>query len=82
MANIASNKFNFKLIELDTLFKNVDYHTLSNDNINEKVLAELKATESIYKGIIISGYPNNYVQLNFLQKSGIMPDRYFVLPID
>ena len=78
-ASNISNKLNFKLIELCTIFKGMDYHSLSNEEINKKVESELKSTESVYKGIIISGYPNNLVQLDFIQKCGILPDRYFIL---
>lgn len=31
---------------------------------------------------MISGYPNNIVQTDFIQKSGILPERYFVLEND
>ena len=50
--------------------------------INEKVYAELKGVEGIFKGVIVSGYPNNLRQVDFIQKCGILPDRYFSLPAD
>lgn len=43
------------------------------------MLAELKKVDKIYKGVVISGYPNNANQADFIQKSGILPDRYFLL---
>lgn len=34
----------------------------------------------MYKGVLVSGYPNNIQQVDFIQKSGFLPDRYFTLP--
>ena len=67
---------------MSKIFANIDYYSLQNEEINKKVGDELKNTESVYKGIIISGYPNNFVQLDYVQKCGILPDRYFILPSD
>lgn len=36
----------------------------------------------MYKGIIVSGYPNNIQQVDFIQKSGFLPDRYFTIPFE
>lgn len=70
------------MIDVSSLFTEPDYHFLNDKNINDKVLNELKNCDSVYKGIVISGYPNNFVQLDFIQKSGYLPDRYFYLPYD
>lgn len=82
LAKIMCNKLNFKLIELSDIYGNKDYHLESEGKVNEKVLGELKSSESVYKGILISGYPNNILQVDFIQKSGFLPDRYFLLPFD
>ena len=43
-------------------------------------MQELKrVVGSVYKGVVISGYPNNIVQVDYLQKSGVLPERYFVM---
>jgi hypothetical protein len=64
---------------LAELFKGVaDWNVRPDKEINDKVLAELSKVESVYKGIVISGYPNNIVQTDFIQKSGILPERYFL----
>ncbi len=56
------------------LFKGVaDWNGKPDNEINDKVMAELNKVESVYKGIVISGYPNNIVQADFIQKSGILP---------
>jgi hypothetical protein len=36
----------------------------------------------MFKGIVISGYPNNIHQVDFIQKSAFLPDRYFLLPFE
>ena len=82
LANIVANKFNYKLIDLSAIFEKQDYHFKSDKVINDKVYEELKKVEAIFKGVIVSGYPNNLVQLDFIQKCGILPDRYFSLPAD
>lgn len=82
LANIVANKFNYKLIDLSAIFEKKDYHFKSDEIINEKVHAELKGVEGIFKGVIVSGYPNNLRQVDFIQKCGILPDRYFTLPAD
>ena len=79
IATTLSNKFNFGLINLHAIFGTEDYYFENNKTINEKVLAELKKVDKIYKGVVISGYPNNANQADFIQKSGILPDRYFLL---
>jgi hypothetical protein len=33
----------------------------------------------VYKGIVVSGFPNNAAQADALQKAGIIPERYFIL---
>lgn len=80
LAKIMSNKLNFKLIELSDIYGGKDYHLEGEAKLNEKVLSELKASEAIYKGVFVSGYPNNIQQVDFIQKSGFLPDRYFTLP--
>lgn len=82
LANITANKFNFKLIDVSAIFEKNDYHFKDNKIINDKVYGELAKVEAIFKGVIISGYPNNLVQLDFIQKCGILPDRYFVVPAE
>lgn len=82
LAKIICNKLNFKLIELSDIYGNKDYHLENDAKINEKVLGELKASQSVYKGIIVSGYPNNIQQVDFIQKSGFLPDRYFTIPFE
>lgn len=62
------------------MFSGKDYHFESDETINKKVLEELKNVDSVQKGVLISGYPNNLIQLDFIQKSGYLPDRYFYLP--
>lgn len=64
------------------MFSGKDYHFEADHTINQKVVAELKNVDNVHKGVIISGYPNNYSQLDFIQKSGFLPDRYFYLPFD
>ena len=82
LAKIVSNKLNFKLIELSDIYNNKDYHLQNDTKISEKVVSELKATEAVFKGILISGYPNNLQQITYIQQSGFLPDRYFQLPFD
>ena len=60
----------------------INFIVTNDDTINNKVLENLKSVESVHKGVVISGYPNNFIQLDFIQKSGFMPDRYFYLPSD
>ena len=38
--------------------------------------------EKVYRGVVISGYPNNANQADALQKSGELPERYFVMAND
>jgi adenylate kinase len=80
LAKNVQIKFNYKLIEMSELFKGVaDWQGRPDKEINDNLMAELTKVESVYKGIVISGYPNNIVQADFIQKSGILPDRYFLL---
>lgn len=74
----VSIKFNYGHINLSALFKE-DYHLLGNEDVSRKVLEEFKKIDPIFKGVIISGYPNNASQADHLHKSGILPDRYFVM---
>ena len=78
VSNAVANKFNYKHINLSELFPG-DFNSVSDQILNEKVLENLKKVETVYKGVVISGYPNNIVQADFIQKSGILPDRYFIL---
>ena len=38
--------------------------------------------EKVYRGVVISGFPNNANQADALQKSGELPERYFVMAND
>ena len=39
----------------------------------------MNKVDKLYRGIIISGFPNNAAQADALQKAGIIPERYFLL---
>ena len=79
MANSLSNKFNFHLINLSQIFEGEHFYSKSNSLISEKVIEEVNKVDKLYRGIIISGFPNNAAQADALQKAGIIPERYFLL---
>jgi len=47
--------------------------------VSQRVIAEIKKVDNVYRGIVVSGFPNNATQADCLQKTGILPDRYFLL---
>lgn len=47
--------------------------------MSKKVINEISSVDAVYLGIVVSGFPNNAVQADYLQKAGILPERYFVL---
>ena len=47
--------------------------------MSKKVINEISSVDAVYLGIVISGFPNNAVQADYLQKAGVLPDRYFVM---
>ncbi len=79
LATSLSNKFNFFLLNLNSIFGGEEYHFSDNIKISEQVIAEIRKVDKIYRGIIISGFPNNAAQADALQKSGVIPERYFLL---
>ena len=78
-ANSLANKFNFHLINLNTVFEGEHFYSKSNDSISKKVIEEVNKVDKMYRGIVISGFPNNAAQADALQKAGIIPERYFLL---
>lgn len=46
------------------------------------MIEEINKVDPVYRGIIISGYPNNASQVDTFQKAGIIPERYFLLHND
>jgi len=52
---------------------------LDSNTISERVVTEIKKVDNVYKGIVVSGFPNNAIQADYLQKAGVLPDRYFVM---
>jgi adenylate kinase len=79
VATSVSNKFNFHLINLSAIFGDEDFYSRSNEQITKKVIEEISKVDKVYKGIVISGFPNNATQADALQKVGIIPERYFLL---
>ncbi len=47
--------------------------------LSQKVVAEINKVDTVYNGTVLSGFPNNAIQADYLQKAGIIPDRYFIL---
>lgn len=43
------------------------------------MIAEINKVDNVYRGIVISGFPNNAIQADCLQKAGVLPNRYFLL---
>jgi hypothetical protein len=64
------------------VYRGIDYHLQNDGRLNHKVLEELKHCDKTHKGVIVSGYPNNLQQVEFVQKCQFLPDRYFRLPFD
>ncbi|CAD8096671.1 unnamed protein product [Paramecium primaurelia] len=74
-----ANLFNYKVITIEDHFKS---HWVNDDQVNEYIHAELKKTEKHFRGVIISGYPNNIKQAYYLQSLGILQERFFYLESD
>jgi sulfur carrier protein ThiS len=79
LATALANKFNFSLVNVSVLFGSEDYHFLDSKAVSQRVIAEIKKVDNVYRGIVVSGFPNNATQADCLQKTGILPDRYFLL---
>lgn len=79
LATALANKYNFSLINVALLFGNDDYHFLDSKVVSQRVVAEINKVDNVYRGIVVSGFPNNAIQADYLQKAGILPDRYFLL---
>ena len=79
IANSLSNKLNFYLINLNALFGGEQFYFKGNAEISNKVIEEINKVDKVYRGIVVSGFPNNAVQADTLQKAGIIPERYFLL---
>ena len=58
-----ANLFNYKIITIEDHFKS---HWINDDEVNEYIYSELKRTERHFRGVIISGYPNNIKQAYYL----------------
>lgn len=56
-----------------------NFYSRSNAEISQKVIEEINKVDKVYRGIVISGFPNNAAQADAIQKAGIIPDRYFLL---
>jgi adenylate kinase len=82
LSSSVANKFNFKLIDIPALLKTKDISTVSDEKINNIFKEAMDKVESVYKGIVISGYPNNLIQANFMQQNAFLPERIFMLPYD
>lgn len=79
IATALANKSNFSLINVPVLFGGEDYHFLDSKAVSQRVISEINKVDNVYRGIVISGFPNNAIQVDCLQKAGILPDRYFLL---
>jgi hypothetical protein len=79
LATALAKKFNFSLVNVSVLFGSEDYHFLDSKAVSQRVIAEIKKVDNVYRGIVVSGFPNNATQADCLQKTGILPDRYFLL---
>lgn len=82
LALSLANKYNFSLINLNALFGGEDYLFLESKVVSQRVVAEINKVDNVYKGIVVSGFPNNASQADYLQKAGILPERYFLLHND
>lgn len=82
LALSLANKYNFSLINLSALFGGEDYLFLESKVVSQRVVAEIGKVDNVYKGIVVSGFPNNASQADHLQKAGILPERYFLLHND
>lgn len=82
MASSIANKFNFKLIDVPALLKTKDIGTVADEQANHTFKEAMTKVESVYKGVVVSGYPNNLVQANFLQQNAFLPERVFLLPFE
>lgn len=76
----CSTYLNYKKIAVEDLFKNEkDILAVDNDKMNSAVSEALKGAEEHYRGYIVSGYPNNYNQAVFIQHSGFVAERLFII---
>jgi adenylate kinase len=82
MSSNVANKFNFKLIDVAALLKCKDIGTVADDKVNQTFKEAMAKVESVYKGVVVSGYPNNLIQANFMQQNAFLPERVFMLPFD
>jgi hypothetical protein len=82
LATSLANKYNFSLINVNTLFGGEDYHFLESKVVSQRVVTEINKVDNVYKGIVVNGFPNNASQADYLQKTGLLPDRYFLLHND
>ena len=82
MSSTIANKFNFKLIDVPALLKTKDISTLADDRVNQAFKEAMEKVESVYKGVVVSGYLNNLIQANFMQQNAFLPERIFLLPFD
>lgn len=53
---------------------------MANETVNKTFKEAVDKVESVYKGIVVSGYPNNLIQANFMQQNAYLPERIFLLP--
>ena len=81
IATSLANKYNFALVNANTLLGD-DYAEAADEVVNDRILKELAKVEKVYRGVVVSGYPNNATQADALQKSGELPERYFVMAND
>jgi adenylate kinase len=79
LATALANKNNFSLVNVPLLFGGEDYHFMDSKAVSQRVIAEINKVDNVYRGIVVSGFPNNAIQADCLQKAGILPDRYFLL---
>ena len=61
------------MINLNTIFGGAEFYSISNTDISSKVIEEINKVDKVYKGIVVSGFPNNAGQADALQKAGIIP---------
>lgn len=77
---MIANKFNFKLLDLPAMLKTKDVNTVDDEVVNQAFKEAMLKVESVYKGVVVSGYPNNLIQANFMQRNAWLPERVFMLP--
>lgn len=67
---------------MSTIYGGEEYNFIDSIEVSKRVVEEINKADLVYKGIVISGFPNNAVQANYIQKAGILPERYFVMHND